>query len=74
VLAAHGTPGAVIDEAQRQMRDRRLAKTANRSVVEIMNEFTFLAEATAATPRRRIYWPLRYAWRPRPAALSPAST
>jgi len=45
VLAAHGTPGAVIDEAQRQMRDRRLAKTANRSVVEIMNEFTFLAEA-----------------------------
>jgi hypothetical protein len=27
------------------MRDRRLAKTANRSVVGIMNEFTFLAEA-----------------------------
>jgi Domain of unknown function (DUF6933) len=25
------------------MRDRRLAKTANRSVVGIMNEFTFLA-------------------------------
>jgi hypothetical protein len=45
VLAAHGTPGAVIDEEQRQMRDRRLAKTANRSVVGIMNEFTFLAEA-----------------------------
>ena len=45
VLAAHGTPDAVIDEEQRQMRDRRLAKTANRSVVGIMNEFTFLAEA-----------------------------
>jgi hypothetical protein len=45
VLTAHGTPGAVIDEEQRQMRDRRLAKTANRSVVGIMNEFTFLAEA-----------------------------
>ena len=27
------------------MRDRRLAKTANRSVVGIMNEFTYLAEA-----------------------------
>ena len=27
------------------MRDRRLAKTANRSVVGIMNEFTFLANA-----------------------------
>ena len=45
VLAAHGTPDAVIDEEQRQMRDRRLAKTANRSVVGIMNEFTFLAGA-----------------------------
>jgi hypothetical protein len=45
VLAAHGTPAAVIDEEQRQMRDRRLAKTANRSVIGIMNEFTFLAES-----------------------------
>ncbi|HXZ74233.1 MAG TPA: hypothetical protein VEH31_25635 [Streptosporangiaceae bacterium] len=45
VLAAHGTPDAVIDEEQRQMRDRRLAKTANRSVVGIMNEFTYLAQA-----------------------------
>ena len=27
------------------MRDRRLAKTANRSVVGFMNEFTHLAEA-----------------------------
>jgi hypothetical protein len=45
VLAARGTPGAVIDDEQRQMRDRRLAKTANRSVVGIMNEFTYLAEA-----------------------------
>ncbi len=44
VLAAHGTPDAVIDEELRQMRDRRLAKTANRSVVGIMNEFKFLAE------------------------------
>jgi hypothetical protein len=45
VLAAHGTPQAVIDNELRQMRDFRLAKTANRSVVGVMNEFTFLAEA-----------------------------
>jgi hypothetical protein len=45
VLAAHGAPDAVIDEEQRQMRDRRLAKTANRSVVGIMNEFTYLAQS-----------------------------
>ena len=45
VLAAHGTPDGVIEEEQRQMRDRRLAKTANRSVVAIMNEFTLLAES-----------------------------
>jgi hypothetical protein len=45
VLAAHGTPDAILDEEQRQMRDRRLAKTANRSVIGIMNEFTFLAES-----------------------------
>ena len=44
VLAAHEAPDAVIDEELRQMRDRRLAKTVNRSVVGIMNEFTFLAE------------------------------
>jgi len=45
VLTAHGTPQAVIDEELRQMRDRRLAKTANRSVVGMMNEFTYLADA-----------------------------
>jgi hypothetical protein len=45
VLAAHGTPAAVINEELRQMRDHRLAKTANRSVVGIMNEFTSLAWA-----------------------------
>jgi hypothetical protein len=45
VLAAHEAPDAVIDEELRQMRDFRLAKTVNRSVVGIMNEFTFLAGA-----------------------------
>ena len=48
VLTAHATPQAVIDEELRQMRDHRLAKTANRSVVGIMNEFTFLASSYRA--------------------------
>ena len=45
VLAAHGAPTSVIDEELEHMRDYRLARTANRSVVGIMNEFTYLAEA-----------------------------
>jgi hypothetical protein len=44
VLAAHGTPTAIIAEEQRHMRDCRIAGTANRSVVGIMNEFARLAE------------------------------
>jgi hypothetical protein len=48
VLTAHGTPQPLIDEELRQMRDHRLAKTANRSVVGIMNEFTFLASSYRA--------------------------
>jgi hypothetical protein len=43
VLAAHGTPEAIIGAELQQMRDRRLAKTASRSVVGIMNDFTRLA-------------------------------
>jgi hypothetical protein len=45
VLAAHGTAQTVIDAEVAQMRDIRLAKTANRSVVGIMTDFTRLAEA-----------------------------
>jgi hypothetical protein len=45
VLAAHGTPDTIIAAELRQMHEHRLAKTANRSVVGIMNEFTYLAEA-----------------------------
>jgi hypothetical protein len=45
VLAAHATPKTVIEQELRRMRDYRLAKTANRSVVGIMNEFTQLANA-----------------------------
>lgn len=45
VLAAHQTPEAFIEAEAQRMRDWRLAKTANRSVVGIMNEFTCLADA-----------------------------
>jgi hypothetical protein len=43
-LTAYGAPDAIVEEELRQMHDRRLAKTANRSVVGIMNEFIRLAE------------------------------
>jgi hypothetical protein len=43
VLAAHGTPHTVIADELQRMRECRLAGTANRSVVGIMNEFAFLA-------------------------------
>jgi hypothetical protein len=74
VLAAHGTPGAVIDEEQRQMRDRRLAKTSNRSVVGIMNEFTFLAEAYRGDTPGPDLLALALRLATTPAALSTAST
>jgi hypothetical protein len=45
VLAAHGVPGPIIAAEREQMRQWRTAPTANRSVVGIMNEFTFLADA-----------------------------
>ncbi|MFA1546158.1 DUF6933 domain-containing protein [Actinomadura chokoriensis] len=48
VLAAHETPQTIIDHELDQMREYRLAKTANRSVVGIMNEFTHLAEVYRA--------------------------
>ncbi len=44
VLAAHGTPGAIIHRELEHMREHRIAPTANRSVVGIMNEFAFLAD------------------------------
>lgn len=45
VLAAHGIPGTIISAELEQMREHRLAKTASRSVVGIMNDFTRLAGA-----------------------------
>jgi hypothetical protein len=43
VLAAHGTPDVIIQTEVQRMSDRRVAATANRSVVGVMNEFTLLA-------------------------------
>ena len=45
VLAAHGATDEFIAAERAEMGQVRLAKTSNRSVVGIMNEFTFLAEA-----------------------------
>jgi hypothetical protein len=73
VLAAHGTPRAVVDSELRQMRDCRLAKTANRSVVGVMNEFTFLARAYRGDASAPDLLRLPFAWRPRLAALCTAS-
>jgi hypothetical protein len=43
ILAAHGIPQPIIDDELERMREHRATGTANRSVVGIMNEFTFLA-------------------------------
>jgi hypothetical protein len=44
VLAEYRAPAAILAEEQRRMLERRIAKTANRSVVGVMNEFARLAE------------------------------
>lgn len=45
VLSAHGTPDEIVNAESQHMSDCRFGKTANRSVVGIMNEFAFLADA-----------------------------
>lgn len=45
VLAAHGAPDDFIRSERSEVGQVRLARTSNRSVVGIMNEFIFLAEA-----------------------------
>ena len=44
VLALHGTPPGIIDIELQRMRPCRIARTANRSAVGIMTEFTRLAD------------------------------
>jgi hypothetical protein len=48
ILAAHATPDTIIQNELEHMRELRTAPTANRSVVGIMNEFTFLADTYRA--------------------------
>lgn len=53
VLTAHGAPREFIAAERAEMKQVRLAKTTNRSVVGIVNEFIYLAEAhteSSATP------------------------
>jgi Domain of unknown function (DUF6933) len=45
VLDAHGTPAEFIDAELQEMDEVRLGNTASRSVVGMMNEFTYLADA-----------------------------
>lgn len=44
VLAAHDAPQPIIDVERQRMGDCCFGKTANRSVVGVMNEFAFLAK------------------------------
>ncbi len=44
VLATHGVPQQFIDHELTQMNEVQYAKTSNRSVVGIMNQFSYLAE------------------------------
>ena len=44
LLAAHRVPAPLIDSEHAEARDHRLAPTANRSLVGVMNEFAFLAD------------------------------
>jgi hypothetical protein len=47
VLSAHGAGTGFIAAETEQMGDRRWAKTSNRSIVGMMTEFSFIAEAWA---------------------------
>ncbi|WP_221623251.1 DUF6933 domain-containing protein [Micromonospora globispora] len=42
-LAAHQAPHTVIENERRHMNEHRVASTVNRSVVGIMNQFSYLA-------------------------------
>ncbi|MFV8624993.1 DUF6933 domain-containing protein [Ralstonia nicotianae] len=44
VLRSHGWSGAQVEAEMQHMRECEIAKTANRSVVGMLNEFTFLAQ------------------------------
>ena len=50
VLTAHGVADSVIHAEVERMRQWRIAPTANRSVVGVMNEFAFLADVWRDSP------------------------
>jgi hypothetical protein len=52
LLAAHRLPAPFIDAERAAMAEVRRAPTANRSVVGVLNEFTFLADIHRAGLRR----------------------
>jgi hypothetical protein len=52
VLAAHNASDATIQAELQRMREWRIAPTANRSIVGVMNEFTFLAGTYRADTTR----------------------
>ena len=56
VLAAHGVSQQFIDHELSQMSGVQYAKTANRSVVGIMNQVLIQRKATASTLKRKICW------------------
>jgi hypothetical protein len=47
LLAAHEVAPAAVERELSELPDRRLGPTANRSVVGILNEFSFLADVSA---------------------------
>src|SRR4051794_2014649 len=48
LLSAHGVPAALIEAEHAEALDHRVAPTANRSLVGVMNEFPYLADAHPA--------------------------
>jgi hypothetical protein len=48
LLSAHGVPAPLIEAEHAEALDPRVAPTANRSLVGVMNEFAFLADAHRA--------------------------
>lgn len=51
LLTAHHVPASLVDAERVQAADSRLAPTANRSVVGVMNEFAFPRRPPAGRPR-----------------------
>ena len=73
-LADHGASPAFIAAERREMTESRLAKTANRSVVGIMNEFAYLGGASQRAEAHRRSSSCRCASPRHPAGRSTSGT